>query len=202
MLEFLRLALVYVHLIACCVALGAILACDARIAFDLFRGRSPSGADDNVQRIATLALAVLWITGITFIVMDARASTWIEPLMNPKLQAKIIVVSLLTLNGAVLHRSILPLFAKHGTLLALPAAPRLRSLWAGAFSCVSWLYAAFLGVARPLSWKYPLSQVLALYPTAIFLAAAGALLLTWWAREFAPIFSDAPRGWTQARLRF
>ena len=42
----------------------------------------------------------------------------------------------------------------------------------GSVSAVTWLYAAFLGIARALSWKYSLFEILAPYP---ILVLGGAL---------------------------
>jgi hypothetical protein len=57
------------------------------------------------------------------------------------------------------------------------------ALFSGALSGVSWLYAAMLGVGRPLAWKYSLTELLMAYPVLIMLGFAMMLALTQWARS-------------------
>ena len=97
---------------------------------------------------------------------------------NPKIQAKILIVMLLTLNGVVLHHVVLPWLQKAGSLLELTPSRTTFAVFAGAVSGVSWLYAAMLGVGRPLSWKYSLWQLMAAYPLLIAAGFASMLLLT------------------------
>src|SRR5205085_635776 len=74
--EFARLALVYVHLIACCVAIGLVLTSDLAMARDLLRGGASKDPDhlrhmDVLQSTVVKALAVLWVTGAAIIALDA-----------------------------------------------------------------------------------------------------------------------------------
>jgi hypothetical protein len=57
------------------------------------------------------------------------------------------------------------------------------ALFSGALSGVSWLYAAMLGVGRPLAWKYSLTELLMAYPVLIVLGFATMVALTQWARN-------------------
>jgi hypothetical protein len=57
------------------------------------------------------------------------------------------------------------------------------ALFSGALSGVSWLYAAMLGVGRPLAWKYSLTELLMAYPVLIVLGFAMMVALTQWARK-------------------
>jgi hypothetical protein len=175
--------LVYIHLIACCVAIGAILISDLGILVRLYQGRIDKRAANlqYLKRTVSGMLIVLWITGLLLIGYDAVGSGWNYTLSNPKLQAKVIVVALLTMNGILLHYRVLPMMSKASSLLKLAAGPRTWAIWAGALSGVSWLYAAFLGVARPLAWKTPLPDLLLPYPVLIILAFAGMWAFTSWA---------------------
>ncbi len=186
MLDYLRLGILYVHLIACCVAIGAILSSDVRMGFALLKGESPGHGSEGLAVTVTAALVILWLTGAVLIGVDAASSGLWKTLSNPKLQAKLMLVTLLTLNGVVLHASILPMLQESGGLLDLGERDRLRAIWAGAISGVSWMAAAFFGIARPLSWKFPIETLLAPYP-ALVVAVAGALyLMTQWARLVGP----------------
>lgn len=189
-LELTRLAIVYIHLIACCVAIGLVLTSDIAMVKQLLQGDSAAPADpnhlDSLQKTVSYALAVLWVTGVTFIVWDVAAKGWdMGYFANPKIQAKIILVALLTMNGVLLHKTVLPLMQKAGSLLKLTFNQRLLALFAGAVSGVTWFYAAFMGVGRSLAWKYSLVELLAAYPVLIVGGFGVMLALTAWARSRA-----------------
>jgi hypothetical protein len=185
-LEFSRMALVYAHLIACFAAIGLILMSDIAMVKQLISGDPHERMDPkHLQDLQnTVALAARWATGAGIIALDASVKGW-EYFANPKLQAKITVVALLTLNGILLHHRVLPLMKKAGTLLNMSFSLRSFAVFAGsvsAVSAVSWFYAAMLGVGRPLNWKYPLSQILAAYPVLIAGGFAALMLMVAWAR--------------------
>ncbi|AKM02924.1 MULTISPECIES: hypothetical protein [Burkholderia cepacia complex] len=169
-MEFVRMGIVFVHLIACCVAIGLVLTSDIAMVRQLLDSDAPTDSAQvhlaSLQRTVTLALTVLWITGIAIIAFDMRTQG-LGYLGNPKLQAKIGIVALLTFNGIALHSAVLPALQKAGSLLKLSFERRMVAIFAGVISAVSWFYAAMLGVGRPLSWKYSLIQILAAYPALI-----------------------------------
>lgn len=180
-LEFARLGLVYVHLIACCVAIGLVLKSDVALVQALFKGdgsldRAHNAEMKQLQSTVALALAVLWATGAWIIALDTISNAGLHYFANPKIQAKILMVLLLTLNGMVLHNAVLPWMQKAGSLLKLSFDRTILACLAGTVSGVSWLYAAMLGVGRPLAWKYSLLQILAAYPV---LVAGGFTLMMW-----------------------
>jgi hypothetical protein len=184
-MEFIQLAVLYVHLIACCVAIGLVLTHDIAMVKELLQGKGPAKEDPHVletlQSTVSLALAALWVTGVAIVALDASVKGW-EYFGNPKLQAKIGLVLLLTANGVLLHQTVLPMMQKAGSLLQLNFDQRLLAVFAGAVSGVTWFYAAFMGVARPLAWKYPLLQLLGAYPVLLLGGFSGMLALTFWAK--------------------
>ena len=170
-MEFIRMGVVYVHLIACCVAIGLVLTSDIAMVKDLFnenRGQHDHDHLPKLQRIVSLALVGLWITGFTIIGLDLSVKGF-EYLTNPKLQAKVAVVALLTFNGYILHKAVLPGLQKAGTLLDLEFKPRMIAIFTGVVSGVSWFSAALLGVAKPLNWKYSFVEILGGLPVVIVL---------------------------------
>lgn len=182
-MELLRLGIVYVHLIACCVAIGLVLTNDITMVKQLFKSNSRVNAAGltALQSQVTWALVALWVTGFALVAFDANLrGNWYD-LLNPKLQAKIAIVVLLTMNGFLLHRVVLPALREAGALLELPLNRRVLAIFSGAVSAVSWFYAAMLGVGRPLSWKYSLLELLAVYPFLIAGGGAMLLALTVWA---------------------
>jgi hypothetical protein len=180
-MEFIRMALVYPHLIACCVAIGLVLTSDVAMLRRLF-DTDPSADHDlshlpSLQRTVSIALIALWISGIAIVSLDV-SNQGLNYLLNPKLQAKIAIVVLLTLNGFALHGAVLPAMQKAGSLLKMPLNQRMLAVFAGIVSGVSWFYAAGLGIARPLNWKYSLVEILAAFPALIAGGFATMLLLT------------------------
>lgn len=184
--EYVRLGVVYFHLIACCVAIGLVLTSDVAMVKQLLKGDASGHHDDahmeSLQKTVVLALWALWITGIGIVGID-YAGKGMEYFLNPKLQAKIGIVVLLTFNGFVLHSAVLPALKKAGSILNLSFSLRMLALFSGALSAVSWFYAAMLGVGRPLAWKYSLVELLAAYPVLIVGGFATMVLLTAYAKN-------------------
>ena len=197
--EFLRLGVVYVHLIACCVAIGLVLTSDIAMVKQLLKGDASGHHDDahmeSLQKTVVLALVALWITGVAIVGID-YAGKGMEYFLNPKIQAKIGIVVLLTINGVVLHSAVLPALKKAGSLLKLSFSLRMLALFSGAFSGVSWFYAAMLGVGRPLAWKYSLVELLAAYPVLIVGGFGMMVMLTIWAKNKSTVESTEQSTWT------
>jgi hypothetical protein len=184
-LEFARLAVLYMHLIACCVAIGMILTNDMAMIVALVNGKLESANETShlqaLQVTVSRALLALWLTGIAIIALDVwdKGRIYFD---NPKLHAKVIIVCLLTLNGMVLHRYVLPGLMRAGSLLNMRLKHSLVAIFIGAVSGVSWMYAAMLGVGRPLAWKYTLGELMAAYPFLIAMGFALMSALMLWAR--------------------
>ena len=185
-MELVRLSVIYVHLLACCIAIGLVFASDAEMVRNLLKGHKGAGHDSQhmtrLQKSVANALIFLWLTGAAVIGID-YLDKGMNYFANPKLHAKIIIVMLLTFNGMLLHRYVLPALLKAGNLLDLNFGVRMFALFSGALSGVSWLYAAMLGVGRPLAWKYSLTELLLAYPVLILLGFAMMAALTQWARN-------------------
>lgn len=180
-MELVRLGVVYVHLIACCVAVGLILTSDLKMLKHLITGNPAYQHDsahlDSLKSTILNALIALWITGILIVGMDSYDKGY-SYFLNPKIQAKIAMVVLLTINGAILHHVVMPSMKRAGSLLEMSSNDRLLACFAGVVSGVSWFYAAMLGVGRPLAWKYSLIELLAAYPFFIAIGFAMLVMLT------------------------
>lgn len=185
-LEFLRLGVIYVHLVACCVAIGLVLTSDVAMVRDLLKRKVFTEHDnahmESLQKSVIVALIALWVTGVAVVGIDYLGKG-VEYFMNPKLQAKVIIVALLSYNGVLLHRLVLPALQKAGSLLNLGFSARMLALVCGSLSAVSWMYAAMLGVGRPLAWKYSLSELLMAYPVLIVLGFLAMVALTQRAKQ-------------------
>jgi hypothetical protein len=163
----LSLVTIYIHLIACCVAIGLLLTHDIGMVKRLLKaGNDRRNYIDHLlslKQTISIALAVLWGSGVLLVWIDAMVRG-ADSLSNPKLHAKLAIVVLLTLNGFLIHGAVIPSLQKAGAILNLAFKPRMLAIFAGSVSAVSWFYAAMLGVGRPQAWKYSLLELLLAYP--------------------------------------
>jgi hypothetical protein len=178
-----RLLIVYVHLIATCVALGALLSTDARllgrIAHVDFRLAPPNAL---VMRLVAVALFVTVATG-AMLVIDTPAGQR-PALSNPKVQAKLVLVGLLVVNAFVLHMVTFPRLARGRRISPWRARWAFGVALPLAMSHALWLFVAFLGIARP--WNHTV--------TAPFvLAVAAGLVVVCWAATLGVVVVAAHR---------
>lgn len=173
----LKTLLVYSHLLATCIALGTLLQADHK----LWRWRrewldaSKRAQLAEVQQVVSLALLALWVSGLALVVQGYLAEG-MNYLHNQKLWAKGTVVVLLSLNGLLLHRVGFHLL-QQAPFVALPGSARLRLGLLAALSMSGWLFAAFLGVARPWNHSMPYLHIMAGFAALLLLAAGVALVV-------------------------
>jgi hypothetical protein len=167
--------LVYIHLIAACLAVGILLIQDLALA--KLRGRPMEAeAIANLQRsggIMFVALAVLWITGLGLVVQGYLTTP--AYLMNQKLWAKFTVVSILTLNGLFLHYYSFPRLVSARGFIGQGLSEQLAVLVTAVVSVVSWLYACYLGIARPWNNVASFAYVMTIYAGCLGCALLVAL---------------------------
>ncbi|MEJ6004851.1 hypothetical protein WG899_04780 [Paucibacter sp. AS339] len=166
----LRLLALYAHVLACFSAAAGIVLGDIAIF-------APRRIDAYLlglaRKIVCWALLWLWLTGLVLIAIDTGFV--LETMASKsKLLAKLSVVTLLTLNGAALHRWVFPGL---GRVQAQPARAAWLPSLLGGFAAASWLFAAFLGVAKPLASVVGYSGFMFLYGGALLLASATSLIL-------------------------
>jgi Protein of unknown function (DUF3574) len=165
-LSLLRQGVLFAHLVAFAVALGAVLREDAAL---LARRRVDLRRIASSARTLTVALAVLWASGLALIGLDIgfdpRAIA-----AAPKLAAKLVVVAVLTGNGVALHALAFPMLRQRDPRLALP-------LLLGAVSTTSWLYASFVGASRLVAPWLSFTHYMAMYALLLLVAAAVALIV-------------------------
>ena len=157
----LHLALVFCHFLAAALALGAIVATDLRLLSKLAQDRvRVAPPNEFVARIVLVSLVVLCLTGTALVVEGVRDGQGL--LANPKLQAKVVLVVLLTINAFVLHRVTFPRLARGRRIARWRALDWLAVAVPVAASNALWLYVAFLGIAREWNDAKPLAEVLAI----------------------------------------
>ncbi|WP_447789477.1 hypothetical protein [Pseudomonas farris] len=173
----LKMLLVYGHLIATCIALGRVLQADQKLwgwRKDML-GQVQREYLEETQKIVTLALLALWGSGL-LLVLQGYLYEGSAYLLNQKLWAKVSVVALLSLNGALLHRIGFPLLQKAPFVL-LPSSVRTRLALLGALSMSGWLFAAFLGVARAWNNVLPYVHVMGAFVVFSLLGCVVALIV-------------------------
>ena len=111
-----------------------------------------------VMRLVSAALLLLYASGALLLWMGLSESA---SYLNPKLQAKLLLVGLLSANALVLHWVSFPRLVRRGrrlTPLNLHDACGVAA--PVALSNCLWMYCAFLGIARPWNQGVTMSEVL------------------------------------------
>ena len=126
----------------------------------------------GLARIVFAGLGLLWISGAALVYIRFSADPHF--IMNEKLWAKVIIVSILTINGIAVHRIALNHLARRsGAKLFDTGRPiEMAGLTlVAALSSVSWFVPFVLGVATELNFKVKVLEVLGVY--------AATVLATW-----------------------
>jgi hypothetical protein len=163
-----RLLLLFGHLILCVFALHLLVKTDLRV----LRRRVSAGTLMRVHRRMVWLLVGLWASGAAMLAVDYFGDPS-RTLLNAKLIAKLVCVLALTANAFVLRFWALPRLGSRRAFGAL----ELRALAVvGAISSASWLMAAFIGIARPMATWSP-AQAVGLYALVLGSAIVVALVV-------------------------
>ena len=168
---------VYVHLLLTCLTLGMVIYTD----WCLFRERKEfiSGFVrhllQEMRSFFVYALAGLWITGIALVAMGYINEGMVY-LQDEKLQAKIVVIVILTLNAVALHKTVFPILDQTDSFGRLPLQHKILLLTLGSISSGSWSFAAYLGIARFMSYTFSIGSVLLIYATWLLLVICGSFM--------------------------
>lgn len=168
--ELIRMLLILGHVLAVAAAAVGIAFGDYAI---FARPRIEAALLHKAGTAVTAALLVLWCTGLAVIWIDT-AFEWTVLVAKPKLLAKMTVVTLLTLNGLALHQVVFK--RMDGRTVASPLSAHVAAALGGV-SVVTWLYAAFLGLAKPFAPLLGYSGFMCLYFAALASGIAVALYL-------------------------
>lgn len=159
--EWVRLLLLYAHLILCAFAIAIVLKTDVALLFN-----SISRTElETAARAISMVLVALWASGLAIIYLDTGFNFDVLATKS-KLLFKLICVGVLTVNGLVLHHVSFPLLVREGA--ALNPLNTMLLVVTGGLSTSHWLLAAFVGLAKPLG-RLPLDVLLSLY--SLFLGA-------------------------------
>lgn len=179
--------LVLGHVLALALGLGSAFLADwivlRRLAFGVVSQKA-AGQLTELSRAVCAGLVLIWITGALLVADNALAAP--ASIMNQKLWAKLAIVTVLTLNAMLLHSIVMPMVRRRvGQPLFETAFDRLAivSTLLGAVSAVSWMSAAYLGVARELNGQSNLGPILVSYLGALLLVWAVAVILMYAMQE-------------------
>jgi hypothetical protein len=153
--------IVYAHLLATCAVIGTIVVTDLRLLAKVMGYKVVIPKPERFEAmVITIALVGLYVTGSLLVWMGLTNNPLY--LHNEKLQAKLILVVLLTLNAFFLHIKVFPILER-----SQPVSKWYRDEWTKVAASVSlsnstWFFCAFLGIARPWNNKVPLEFVLSI----------------------------------------
>ncbi|MBX3687656.1 MAG: hypothetical protein KF909_16085 [Rhodocyclaceae bacterium] len=165
-----RQLLLFGHVLIFAFAIVTVLRED----FALFRARRIEPvALEATGRTMSWLLALLWISGGSLILLDSGMDLALLATKS-KLATKLTVVSLLTVNGLLLHWVAFPMMTRPQRLPGL-AAGVCATL--GAISSVTWVYASFVGVARLIAPSLSYAGFMDLYLAALAIGVATALIV-------------------------
>jgi len=180
--DWVRIALLYSHLVLCAFAITTVLKTDIEI---MLGKHSPSSLRVTVNTISAILLA-LWGTGLAIIYIDTGFSAEVLAAKS-KLLLKLACVITLTINGWVLHHLSFPLMMRDSDTLTIKECILLVTT--GALSTSHWMLAAFVGMSKPLG-RLPLETLLSAY--GVYLAC---VLFT--SLFFIPLLYRNPPGFQQ-----
>lgn len=170
------------HLVGLIVGLGSVTTLDFYL-IRLLKGARVSDQDLKlitlVSKLGAAGLLILWLSGIGFLTLLWMKSP--DLLTNPKVHAKIVVVTILTINGVILETVIFPrLRGSIGRPIFGPYASK-TGAWplrlCVTISAASWWTAFTLGALRELNFAASMTTFLGAYLVAVAAMAVGMLLL-------------------------
>jgi hypothetical protein len=127
-----------------------------------------------LSHVVTAGLVILWVSGGALIWVNTLANP--EFITNPKLWAKVIIVMMLTVNGVLVHKMVLPLLQSSlGNRLFDNTTTKqvVGMTFLGSVSLVSWTLPFVLGKASELNYVTPIWGILMVYAFCVLVAWLG-----------------------------
>lgn len=155
---------------------------------------------ERISAVIGTALVVLWFSGAGLVYHKYLADP--NVIYNAKIQAKIAIVAILTLNGIVIHLKIFPIIrCSVGTNLFSFITPgqRMLLLTGGGISCVSWYLPFVLGWIKQIDEVVSLELLMGMYLCLLLGAVGMAHILGSILMSQGPSLEDLIA--TQERLR-
>jgi hypothetical protein len=169
------------HLMAMAVGLGTMVSTDIMTFLRVERSvsREFCRAIESAHRVMVPAILAAWVTGIVLIGLR----TGFDPAaFTPKLFAKLIVVSMLTVTAVMIKWHVMPIIARSvgTTLMEVSLRDKLVLACCAALSMSGWSTALLLGASqtfRTADWTTLIGLLAVVYTVAIAVAIRAALVL-------------------------
>lgn len=166
LISYIRTSLRLVHFSGVVLGLGGAVFLDLMLS--RYR-RSTVSAElvahvEWISRFIAAGLLLLWISGLGFLFLYQVTDP--EKLLNPKIWAKVTIVSILTINGFAIHRFVIPFIRRQiGSPLLAQIKPATKNalIGCGVISIVSWSVPVILGAAPQLNFVVPCGVILGGY---------------------------------------
>lgn len=144
----------------------------------------------SISKVMFIALIILWLSGVGLIAINPGLDIY-AILNNEKITSKLVIATILTINGLMLHIMVMPSFRRpvnHRGIAATLAAIL------GAISSVSWIFAAFIGSARIIAPVMSYRDYMLMYFICLIIAFfIGYFLIRPIADKIFVPFSDASK---------
>lgn len=177
----LKTVLVVAHVLGVAVGVGGVLMLDIYL-LKFVRGSKIKPRDIGtigyVSLFVKTGLMVVWASGVLIIGWAPEGAAVI--LANPKLQAKLLIVVVLTLNALFIETLVLPLIKanmKRSLFHGITEGRRMLLLVFGAVSTTSWTFPLLLGLAREWNRVIPAENILEIYGCALLSLSIGLCLV-------------------------
>jgi hypothetical protein len=172
-LQNLKSSITFFHLLGLAFGLGGALILDILLLreFGNIIHKEQLKLIATVSRLVTWGLVILWLSGLSFIAYYYLFTP--EYLYNEKVWAKVVVVSVLTLNGYFVHSVILPALKRSmgKKMINALSYEEMKSVFSiGTVSFVSWFFPTILGVAKTLNFSVQMTDIVSAYLAMLLLA--------------------------------
>lgn len=146
--------------------------------FLFFRSMKDGRVSEDESNLIKASSTIVWV-GISILVITGLSMLWMSDfamMASSGFQAKLTLVAILIINGAVFHFYHLPFITDDFQVKKLSVEDYRRTLWlslSGAVSVVTWLGVIVLGYMRDVSLAY--GEIVLMYLAAIVVAGIIAL---------------------------
>ncbi len=171
-----------IHLIGLAIGIGSATLLDT-ILMRMFLANGTITRDryEVIEQASYVVAAGLLITLVSgFAYFGHLYLNGSEIMLNPKVWAKITIVGVLTANGIIVHKLVLPHIRERigRALFDQTSRPRyLMMISSGSISVVSWYFPLFLGAAREFNFVVPYHHFLLVYGCTIVMAVLSINIL-------------------------
>ncbi len=154
----------YIHVLSMIGGFTAMIVTES-IIWQKYKNFNPRDFD-NIRllfSIVTISLVLLWMTGVVLIIISYVDDP--NYITNQKIWAKVVIVSVMTLNGIYIARRIMPKIRDLQSQSTLVDTQFESAMFRFSFaiSWSGWMLTAFFGVARFMNHSYSIFSTLNLY---------------------------------------